>query len=483
MATGGTGNDTYTVYSNQAALRLEGDDDADLFVVRAFALAQTCDDANGDGTCDTAGTRTDTWTDDLIPLDANGQPRPIIGVSTGQPLDIRTGGGADEVQYNVNAPVSVDGGTGVDKVVILGTEFADDIVITADSVSGAGINLRFTAVELVEVDGLEGDDEFFVQSTAHGVAYRIIGGLGSDTINVASDVVEDIVVRELEGVAGTVNHLITSTSDAGYNGLTAGGLATSVVRGSGLVVIEQTNGTRVTEGGAIDSYTVRLARQPGANVYVTASAAASPQEEATDATSVNLANIAQQLPTGLGDSIWLCTTASGAGCAAPRDFQRFVYLNGVLTAVASQALVLTFTPDNYATAQLVYVYAPDDARSEGDRVVVVQHSVESADPTYHGLAVANVEVAVRDNDTPGLRVTEVIPGTAVEDARSVVVEGSNDPLAGGAYTGQDDEILVSWPATLVPGSPWWSSCPSTPPASRRSPCRPPTPGGTPLPEP
>ena len=41
MATGGTGNDTYTVYSNQAALRLEGDDDADLFVVRAFALAQT----------------------------------------------------------------------------------------------------------------------------------------------------------------------------------------------------------------------------------------------------------------------------------------------------------------------------------------------------------------------------------------------------------------------------------------------------------
>lgn len=41
MATGGTGNDTFTVCSNQAALRLEGDDDADLFGVRAFALAQT----------------------------------------------------------------------------------------------------------------------------------------------------------------------------------------------------------------------------------------------------------------------------------------------------------------------------------------------------------------------------------------------------------------------------------------------------------
>ena len=39
VAQGGTGNDEFTVYSNQAELRLEGDDDNDLFVVRAFALA------------------------------------------------------------------------------------------------------------------------------------------------------------------------------------------------------------------------------------------------------------------------------------------------------------------------------------------------------------------------------------------------------------------------------------------------------------
>jgi hypothetical protein len=36
---GGTGNDEFTVYSNQSGLRLEGDDDNDLFVIRAFALA------------------------------------------------------------------------------------------------------------------------------------------------------------------------------------------------------------------------------------------------------------------------------------------------------------------------------------------------------------------------------------------------------------------------------------------------------------
>ena len=35
------------------------------------------------------------------------------------------------------------------------------------------------AIEVLEVDGLEGDDEFFVISTAFGVSYRVIGGLGS----------------------------------------------------------------------------------------------------------------------------------------------------------------------------------------------------------------------------------------------------------------------------------------------------------------
>ncbi len=446
VATGGTGNDSFTVYSNQAELRLEGDDDSDLFVVRAFALAQTCDDVNGDGVCDAPGTaRTATWTDDLIPLDENGLPRPIIGspaLSTGRPLDIRTGGGEDEVQYNINAPVSVDGGTGIDKVVLLGTEFADDIVVTATSINGAGINLRYTTVEIVEIDGLEGDDEFFVLSTAFGVAYRIIGGLGSDTINVAGDVTEDIVVRELEGVSGSVDHLVQSDTDAAYDGLTAGGLQTTVVHDDGIVVIEQTNGTRVTEGGTIDSYTVRLAQRPTATVYVTVAAAAAPHEEASNAASVNAANLAENLPIGEGDTVWLCTTASGSTCAAPSDFQRFVYLNGVLTPIDTRALVLTFTAADYDIAQSVYVYAPDDARSEGDRVVVVQHSVLSDDPAYDGLAVVNVEVSVRDNDTPGLRVTEVVPGTSGEDVRTVVVEGSNDPVAGGAYTGVDDEILL-----------------------------------------
>ena len=58
---------------------------------------------------------------------------------------------------NINAPVSIDGGAGFDKLVILGTEFADDIVIRKDDIFGAGLNVRYSTIEVVEVDGLEGD--------------------------------------------------------------------------------------------------------------------------------------------------------------------------------------------------------------------------------------------------------------------------------------------------------------------------------------
>ena len=55
VALGGTGNDSFTVYSNQAELRLEGGDQNDIFTVRAFALAATCDrSADGDTDCDIA---------------------------------------------------------------------------------------------------------------------------------------------------------------------------------------------------------------------------------------------------------------------------------------------------------------------------------------------------------------------------------------------------------------------------------------------
>ena len=73
-------------------------------------------------------------------------------------VDLTGGAGADNIQYAVNAPVNIDGGDGFDTVIIIGTEFNDDFVVTENGVYGAGLNVLFTRVESVEVDGAEGDD-------------------------------------------------------------------------------------------------------------------------------------------------------------------------------------------------------------------------------------------------------------------------------------------------------------------------------------
>ena len=128
-------------------------------------------------------------------------------------------------------------------------------------------------------------------------------------------------MRELEGVSGAVNHLVFS-GDPLYDGLVVDGIDVNVATPtSGNVIITETGGfTAVREGGpvAIDKYFVRLAADPGANiVYVTVSAARSPQEEA-DGLGPS---------THKGDTIWVCTGADAACDDAFAEFQRHIFLN------------------------------------------------------------------------------------------------------------------------------------------------------------
>ena len=223
------GDDVFTVYSNQAPLRLEGGDNNDLFVVRGFALAQT--KLNGGDPdrpdCDPDPANPDC---DIVWINADDQiamPRLTSGFSTAAESDIRTGAGTNQVEYNMNAPVSVDGGAGFDKLVILGTEYADHIVITSTAIYGVGVSVTYVRIEVLEIDALEGDDTIDILSTAPGVATRVIGGLGNDTINVAGDVTGDVFSLDIEGTSGTVNHAVSSV-DPNYNGLLAAGLDLSV---------------------------------------------------------------------------------------------------------------------------------------------------------------------------------------------------------------------------------------------------------------
>ena len=497
---GGTGNDEFIVYSNQAELRLEGDDDNDLFIVRAFALAAVCDTERrrrrrlrlrrrrprrrpGHGRlperleqrrrlqrrrrtarwptgvrqgqqrrrrlqqrrrhrrrATTTATRSGRTTSSRSTPTASRAPMIGLGFSTGRPLDIRAGGGEDEVQYNVNAPVSVDGGTGFDKLVVLGTEFADDIVITASGIFGAGLNVRYANVEVVEVDGLEGDDEFFVQSTAFGVAYRVIGGLGSDTINVTGDVTEDIVTRELEGLSGAVDHRVTlrrrpalrrpagrrhrlqprhARQRQGRSSTTRAPRARRCARAARPAVPD-------------DRLLHRVARRPARppTVYVTVSAARSPQEEADDA----FANPERPAPTrsrrqGRHDLALHRRRPAPATATTPSDFQRFKCVNGVLVDENNRALVLTFTAANWRRMRAEGLRATRST-TRAPRATASSSSSTATSPHDDALRRASRSAtsrsSLRDNDTPGVYVTEVdAAARTTEDRRTLVIEGSH----------------------------------------------------------
>ena len=426
-AFGGEGADDFTVYSNKAEVRLEGENGNDEFVVRAFLLADT-GQLNGQGN---------------------------VGVTAG--------GGDDAIQYNINAPVDIDGGEGFDKVVVLGTEGNDTLVVTEEGVFGAGLNVRLSEnEEALEVDALEGDDTIFVQSTKDGTVTTVIGGLGSDTINVAGDVTGAVYSAEIEGRSAEINHL-SQSGDSDYQNLLLSGLTPIIADAEqGQIVVAQTGeDTAVAEGGALDSYTVRLADVPdaGKSVFVTISAGISsrqdrrlsvPQKAAGDAITLVGSDLTRLsgswLDDGFGD--WQGLTLSGAGdndgnytIAAISSNGRVITINETFAvdvttattdiAVAGQeaasvlisadgstftdGVVLEFTDANWDQEQTITVRAEDDAAQEGDRDVMISHAVDSADTQFDKAKVANIVVEVADNDLAEVKLVESGYDTFVQE--------------------------------------------------------------------
>ena len=309
VAYGGDGEDRMTVFSNKALLKLFGEGGNDEFVVRAFVLKNT----NKIATSDTI---------------------------------LNGGEGADKIEYNINAPVAIDGGDGVDTVVIIGTEVADSFVITRDGVMGAGLNVSFVAVEKLKVDGMEGDDRFYILSTHPKIVTTIIGGLGSDTFDVGGDVVTPIIALSVEGVSGFINHAALS-ADPAYNGIFVEGISLNVAGAVGAVQVAETLGnTTVEEGGATDSYTLKLAKprpSDGTKIFITVAAAPSPSKDA-----------------GIG----------GKSAQVSLDGVNFF---DFLIVVFDAAVSDISQANAWAREQTVYVRAINDTAPEGERTVVVNH--------------------------------------------------------------------------------------------------------------
>ncbi|SHL67163.1 hypothetical protein SAMN05444414_1269 [Roseovarius marisflavi] len=349
---GGEGNDIFRVYSNQASLRMEGEAGNDNFLLRAFLLA------DGDGSS-------------------------LAGNSV-----LNAGAGDDEIRYNVNAPVDIDGGAGFDRVVAVGTEGNDNFLITKKGIFGAGLSVTLSGVEeALEVDGLEGDDTFFILSTREGVVTTVIGGVGSDTFNVGGSVLVPVIAATDGGQPGVINHFLESDPalDPDYADKVAQGIDLTVkpVNSDAVFIDETGTGTQVAEGdGLFDTYTIEM---PGVL----------PSQASTAYITVSAAQASTAQPNGA------------------RTVQ--VSTDGVNF---SDQLVLTFDSTNWNAQRTIYVKAPNDTAEEGPTTAVIGHSIISNDPALNGIRLQDIKVEVEDNDRADIIVTETGPGTTVAEGGS-----------------------------------------------------------------
>ena len=149
----------------------------------------------------------------------------------------------------------------------------------------------------------------------------------------------------------TITHTVASAADTAYDGLSAESVVVTVTDDDTAgVTISETSLT--IEEGNTGAYTVVLDTKPTGNVTVTVSGLAG-------------------------------------------------------TDVSLDKTTLTFTDQNWGTAQTVTVTAVDDDLDEDSETVTLTHTVASAaNSVYDGVTAADLDVEVTDNDTAGVTVSE-----------------------------------------------------------------------------
>ncbi|WP_298261961.1 LEPR-XLL domain-containing protein [uncultured Litoreibacter sp.] len=355
---GGVGNDTFRVYSNHAELRMEGEAGNDAFLMRAFLLQDN------------------------------------TGISLVGQTQLNAGAGDDEVRYNINAPVDIDGGAGFDRVIAVGSEGDDVFLVTKDGVFGAGLSISLSGVEeSLEVDGLEGDDTFYIQSTNPDAITTIIGGLGSDTFNVGGSVLKPIISASSGGQTGIINHIANADpiTDGGFASLLAQGvniLVKPVDPATPVVITTSGSDTSVREGdGLFDTYTLRMPALPA------------------DAMSRAWITVSGALPS----------SSQPAGARGV-----LVSLDGVTW---SEQLVVAFESADWNAERTIYVKAADDTAEEGNTTAIISHSIISTDADLNGARIGNVSVEVGDDDAAEIVITQTNGGTRA-------IEGGTDDTIG-----------------------------------------------------
>jgi hypothetical protein len=268
---GGYGNDTFDVLRNRCVLDLNGDSGDDSFVVRSFAAPEILPSGE---LRNTTGNVTIKTCDPSAAIGSNGN-------YTCGNNNIAVDAPANP-DYLVNSLVDIDGGTGTDRLTVVGTEFGDKYVIQDGKVFGGGLSIKFTNIDYLDVSTQEGNDEIYVLSTNPSLLLSLYGGLGSDTFVITPSNVEPVVSKNLRGHRGILEHRINST-DPMYTGLKVRGVQCDVLDNDGdygyMSVIDQGGFHLMTEDGdGSFTFVIYPTAPPQDDVVVNVVAPAAPDE-------------------------------------------------------------------------------------------------------------------------------------------------------------------------------------------------------------
>ena len=129
-----------------------------------------------------------------------------------------------------------------------------------------------------------------------------------------------------------------------------------------------------------------------------------------------------------------------AGIASSTDRNLAGVGAGVLVRVKNgssaftNALVLSFDPNQTSQVFEIEVMAIDDTAAEGPRVALISHSLISDDSSFNGVAVADVFVDVVDDDQAGLDIRQLDDNMGDELRITVLHETAH-------FFGLDDDDL------------------------------------------
>ena len=368
---GGSGTDTFEVYSNKADLSLIGGSGDDTFIVRAFLVA--------------AGTH----------------------------IGVQGGSGNDTIEYNIDAPVDIEGGTGFNTLVLLGTEADDTFVITKDGIFGGGLNIAYTNIQAITIDGLEGDDTFYVLSTPQDVVTTINGGEGGDTVDIGGDVTNAVISASSQGTSSVTDQTVTSSNpNSAFNGVFVPGIGVTVgASGTDASIISQPSQSivHVNDPTSTTSFTVSAPPEllSGQVAYVNVTPALPSAEWASEGA------------TGLEVS------TDGGHTWAPTATLEFI---GGTTGTQTVLLRAIGIPS-------------DDTYSRNETIVVASSIISTDNPALDSIILPTVKVTLETSVTglivdQGLQSTTITGGATSADQipYSYQVSLNKKPAAGETVT-------------------------------------------------